>query len=48
MLCNKGRTIREVMGGGGGERGIFEPLELLSNSLYEFFVGRSMNNIFLG
>ena len=35
-------------GGGGEERGIFEPLEFLSNSLYEFFVGRSMNNIFLG
>ena len=34
--------------GGWGERGIFEPLEFLSNSLCEFFVGRSMNNIFLG
>ena len=36
----KGRTIRKVMGGG-----IFEPQELfsLSNSLYEFFLGRCMN-----
>ena len=43
----KGRTIRNVMGGGG--RGIFEPQEFffsLSNFLYEFFLGQSMN-IFL-
>ena len=36
----KGRTIRKVMGGGGGGRvGNFEPQEFfsLSNSLYEFF-----------
>ena len=38
----------EKLWGGEGERGIFEPLEFLSNSLYEFFVGRNMNNIFLG
>ena len=37
----KGRTIRKVMGGGGGE--FFS----LSYSLYEFFLGRSIN-IFLG
>ena len=38
----KGRTIRKVMGGG---RGIFEPqvFFLLSNSLYEFILGHSMN-----
>ena len=36
----------EKLCGGGGEGGIFEPQEFfsLSNSLYEFFVGRSMNN----
>ena len=38
----KGRTIRKVMGGGGGfssRRNFFS----LSNSLYEFFLGHSMN-----
>ena len=37
----KGWTIRKVMGGWG----IFELQEFcsLSNSLYEFFLGRSMN-----
>ena len=42
--------LEKLWGGGGGERGIFEPQGFfsLSNSLYEFFVGRSMNNIFLG
>ena len=45
----KGRIIRKVMGGGGGEgefssrRNFFS----LSNSLYDFFLGHSMN-IFLG
>ena len=36
-------AIRKVMGGGG--RGIFEPQEffLLSNPLYEFFLGHCMN-----
>ena len=40
----------EKLWGVGGEGGIFEPQEFfsLSNSLYEFFVGRSMNNIFGG
>ena len=42
----KGRTIRKVMGGEGNFRaaGIFFSS---SNSLYEFFLGYSMN-IFLG
>ena len=49
ILYNKGQTIRKIMGGGGGEefssrRDFFF---LLSNSLYEFFLGHSMN-IFLG
>ena len=37
----KGWTIRKVM----GDWGIFEQQEFfsLSNSLYEFFLGRSMN-----
>ena len=38
------------MGGGGGGGGIFQPQEFffwLSNFLYEFFLGQSMN-IFLG
>ena len=47
-MSAKGRTIRRVMGGGGGaefssRRNFF----LLSNCLYEFFLGHSMN-IFLG
>ena len=44
ILYNKGRTIRKIMGGG-----IFEPQGFfwLPNSLYEFFLGHSMN-IFLG
>ena len=43
MMLGKGRTIRKVMGGGGGEfsnRGNFFSL---ANSLYEFFLGHSMN-----
>ena len=42
-LHSKGRTIRKVMGVGGG--GIFEAQEYfsLSNFLYEFFLGHSMN-----
>ena len=46
ILYNKGRTIRKIMGGG---RGILEPQEfffLLLNSLYEFFLGHSMNIFF--
>ena len=42
----KGRTIRKVMGGGGefsSRRNFFSS----SNSLYEFFLGYSVN-IFLG
>ena len=38
----KGRTIRKVMGGGGefsSRRNFFS----LSDSLYEFFLGHSMN-----
>ena len=44
LESHKGRTIRKVIGGGGG-RGMFEPQECfsLSNSLYEFFLGHSMN-----
>ena len=46
-FLHKGRTIRKVKGGGGGEflsrRNFFS----LSNSLYEFFLGGSMN-IFKG
>ena len=45
-MSAKGRTIRKVMGGGGefsSRRNFF----LLSNCLYEFFLGHSMN-IFLG
>ena len=40
----KGRTIRKVMGGGGGG-GNFELKDVfsLSNSLYECFLGHSMN-----
>ena len=47
----KWRTIRKVVGGGGCGWGIFNPQDFfsLSNSLYEFFGGRSMGlNIFLG
>ena len=46
---NKGRTIKKSYGGGGGggeissRRNFFS----LSNSLYELFLGRSMN-IFQG
>ena len=42
--------LEKLWGEGGGEGGFFEPQEFfsLSNSLYEFFVGRSMNNIFGG
>ena len=41
----KGRTIRKLRGRGGGGGGIFEVQEFfsLSNSLYEFFLGHSMN-----
>ena len=41
-VAHKGQTIRKVMSGGGAN---FEPQEFfsLSNSLYEFFVGHSMN-----
>ena len=44
-MLAKGQTIRKVMGGGG----IFKPQEFfsLSDSLYEFFLGHSMN-IFFG
>ena len=49
ILYNKGRTIRKIMGGGGGEcSGNFsQEFFLLSNSLYEFFLGHRIN-IFLG
>ena len=36
----KGRTIRKVMGGGFSSRRNFISL---SNSLYEFFLGHTMN-----
>ena len=41
LYRRKGRTIRKVMEG----RGIFEPQKFFSssNSLYEFFLGHSMN-----
>ena len=42
LFCSKGRTIRKVKGGGGefsSRRNIFS----LSDSLYEFFLGHSMN-----
>ena len=45
----KGRIIRKVMGGGEEEGGEFSSRRnffSLSNSLYEFFLGHSMN-IFL-
>ena len=46
ILYNKGRTIRKIMGGEGNFRaaGIF--FFLLLNSLYEFFLGHSMNIFF--
>ena len=43
----KDGPLEKLSGGGGGrEGGIFEPQEFfsLSNSLYEFFLGRSMNS----
>ena len=43
----KGRTIRKVMGGKGGDFSSRSFFFSLSNSLYEFFLGHSMN-IFLG
>ena len=42
-LMHKGRTIRKVMGGGGGEFLSRKNFFSLSNSLYELFLGRSMN-----
>ena len=46
MVSTTGRTIRKVMGGGGGGVGQQEFFSL-SNYLYEYFLGRSIN-IFLG
>ena len=42
VFC-KGRTIRKVMGGGGEEFSSRRNFFSLSNSLYEFFLGHSMN-----
>ena len=39
----KGRTIRKVMGEGGGEFSSRRNFFSLSNSLYEFFLGHTMN-----
>ena len=41
----EGRTIRKVMGGGGGGRGIFEPQEFffVIKFLVEIFLGLRMN-----
>ena len=47
---NKGRTIKKSYGGGGGGGGEISSRRnffSLSNSLYELFLGRSMN-IFQG
>ena len=47
FIINKGRTIRKVRGGGGelsSRRNFFS----LSNSLYDFFLGHSMNFFFFG
>ena len=39
----KGPTIRKVMGVGGGEFSSHRNFFSLSNSLYEYFLGHSMN-----
>ena len=44
IILIQGRTTRKVMGmGGGGEFSSRRNVFSLSNSLYEFFLGRGMN-----